>query len=139
MSTVARSHLDAIVVGAGVAGAATAVWLARAGWSVALVEKQAFPRRKVCGECIAASNLPLLDALGVAPAAQPGCGAELRRAAAISAGQDPRGLCHGEHWHPDPDAHPAVGGAGVRRIVSQQQPHQHVGVNCAHVGRACAA
>ncbi len=87
MSPVARSHLDAIVVGAGVAGSATAVWLARAGWSVALVEKQAFPRRKVCGECIAASNLPLLDALGVAPAAQPGCGAELRRVTLLHGAQ----------------------------------------------------
>ena len=79
MSGHARTRLDAVIIGAGVAGSATAIWLARAGWSVALVEKQAFPRRKVCGECIAASNLPLLDALGVAPALQAGCGAELRR------------------------------------------------------------
>lgn len=56
---------DAIVVGAGPAGSTAAILLAQAGWSVALVEKQAFPRRKVCGECIAATNLPLLDALGV--------------------------------------------------------------------------
>lgn len=79
MNNTERTRLDAIVIGAGVAGSATAVWLARAGWTVALVEKQAFPRRKVCGECIAASNLPLLDMLGVAPALQAGSGAELRR------------------------------------------------------------
>ena len=59
------SRFDAIVIGAGVAGSTAAALLARAGWSVALVEKQRFPRRKVCGEGIAASNLPLLDALGV--------------------------------------------------------------------------
>jgi flavin-dependent dehydrogenase len=56
---------DAIVVGAGVAGGTAANLLAAAGWSVALVEKKPFPRRKVCGECIAAPNLALLDALGV--------------------------------------------------------------------------
>lgn len=56
---------DAIVVGGGVAGGTAAILLAAAGWSVALVEKKPFPRRKVCGECIAAPNLALLDALGV--------------------------------------------------------------------------
>ncbi len=53
---------DAIVVGAGPAGSTVAIQLARAGWSVTLIERQRFPR-KVCGECIAASNLPLLAAL----------------------------------------------------------------------------
>ncbi len=57
--------LDAIIIGAGPAGCTAAIRLAAAGWSVAIVEKRAFPRRKVCGECIAASNLPLLDGLGV--------------------------------------------------------------------------
>lgn len=70
---------DAIVVGAGPAGATIAIRLAAAGWSVALVEKRPFPRRKVCGECIAASNLPLLDALGVGDAFRDIAGPELRR------------------------------------------------------------
>ena len=76
-----KTRFDAVVVGAGPAGAATAILLARAGWSVALVERQRFPRRKVCGECIAASNLPLLDALGVGAAFGRLAGAELRRVA----------------------------------------------------------
>ena len=54
-----ETSFDAVIIGAGPAGSAAAIWLARAGWSVALVEKQAFPRRKVCGECMAASNRPL--------------------------------------------------------------------------------
>lgn len=70
---------DAIIIGAGPAGATAAIRLAEAGWSVALVEKRAFPRRKVCGECIAASNLPLLDALGVGNAFRAIAGPELRR------------------------------------------------------------
>ena len=75
------THVDAIIVGAGPAGSTAAILLARAGWSVALVEKQRFPRRKVCGECIAASNLPLLDALGVASAFADRAGPALRRVA----------------------------------------------------------
>src|ERR1700741_3969582 len=69
----------ALVSGAGPAGSAVAILLARAGWSVVLVEKQRFPRRKVCGECIAASNRPLLDALGVGTAFAQAAGAPLRR------------------------------------------------------------
>jgi flavin-dependent dehydrogenase len=76
-----RADCDAIIVGAGPAGSSAAILLARAGWSVALVEKQRFPRRKVCGECIAASNLPLLDALGVGADVMSQAGAELRTVA----------------------------------------------------------
>jgi flavin-dependent dehydrogenase len=57
---------DAMVIGAGPAGATAALMLARAGWSVAIVEKAPFPRRKVCGEFISATSLPLLRALGLA-------------------------------------------------------------------------
>lgn len=73
-----RTEFDAIVIGAGPAGSTAAILLARAGWSVALVEKQRFPRRKVCGECIAASNLPLLQALGLGPRIEADAGPELR-------------------------------------------------------------
>ena len=75
------SEHDAIIVGAGPAGSSAAILLARAGWSVALVEKHRFPRRKVCGECIAASNLPLLDALGIGADVMASAGPELRTVA----------------------------------------------------------
>ena len=55
---------DALIVGGGPGGAVAA--LARAGWSVALVERSRFPRQKVCGEFVSATNLPLLRQLGVA-------------------------------------------------------------------------
>ena len=74
-----QQHYDAIVIGAGVAGSTAAILLAQSGWSVAMVEKRLFPRRKVCGECIAASNLPLLDALGIGAAFASRAGAPLRR------------------------------------------------------------
>jgi flavin-dependent dehydrogenase len=51
---------DALIIGAGPAGSTAARVLAQAGWSVALVERSAFPRRKVCGEFISATSLPLL-------------------------------------------------------------------------------
>ena len=74
-----KPDYDAIIVGAGPAGSTAAILLAQAGWSVALIEKHAFPRRKVCGECIAATNLPLLDALGVGDAFDALAGPDLRR------------------------------------------------------------
>ncbi len=78
---------DAIIVGAGPAGSSAAILLARAGWSVALVEKQRFPRRKVCGECMAASNLPLLDALGIGAGFDALAGPPLQRVALMCRGQ----------------------------------------------------
>jgi menaquinone-9 beta-reductase len=57
---------DAVIVGAGPAGSAAARLLAEAGWSVALVEKSEFPRRKVCGEFISATSMAVLKACGVA-------------------------------------------------------------------------
>ena len=77
---------DAVIVGAGLAGSAAAILLARAGWRVALAERKRFPRRKVCGECLAASNLPLLHALGVGRAFEASAGAELRRVALLAGG-----------------------------------------------------
>src|SRR6266508_2219200 len=70
---------DAVVIGGGPAGATAALMLARAGWSVAVVEKAAFPRRKVCGEFISATTLPLLHELGVADSFLAAAGPPVRR------------------------------------------------------------
>ena len=94
------SH-DAIVIGAGPAGSTAAILLAQAGWSVALVEKQVFPRRKVCGECIAATNLPLLDELGISEDFHKLAGHELRQVALMLGKRtviaDMPALPHGRH------------------------------------------
>jgi flavin-dependent dehydrogenase len=57
-------NYDALIIGGGPAGATAALLLSRAGWSVAVVERAAFPRRKVCGEFISATSLPLLFEIG---------------------------------------------------------------------------
>lgn len=54
-----------VVVGAGVAGALSALLLARAGLDVLLVEKACWPRAKVCGGCLNAAALRALARAGV--------------------------------------------------------------------------
>jgi len=56
---------DAIVVGGGPAGSATAILLAERGWSVLLLDKAAFPRPKICGEYLSPESARILDRLGV--------------------------------------------------------------------------
>ncbi|MCX6550123.1 MAG: FAD-dependent monooxygenase [Acidobacteria bacterium] len=56
---------DAVVVGAGPAGALSALLLARAGVRVLLVERKGFPRAKVCGGCLNAQALEVFERVGV--------------------------------------------------------------------------
>ena len=69
---------DAIVVGAGPAGASAALRLARGGRRVVLVDRHTMPRGKVCGCCLspaAVAELERLDAFAGAawPAGSPAC------------------------------------------------------------------
>jgi flavin-dependent dehydrogenase len=60
---------DVIVVGAGPAGAATAIVLARAGVDVLVLDRSRFPRTKPCGDCISPGAEPVLRRLGAWSAA----------------------------------------------------------------------
>jgi menaquinone-9 beta-reductase len=61
-------NYDLAVIGAGPAGTACALAACQAGWRVALVERAAFPRHKVCGDCLNPSLWPVLETLGTAAA-----------------------------------------------------------------------
>jgi 2-polyprenyl-6-methoxyphenol hydroxylase-like FAD-dependent oxidoreductase len=76
-----KTNFDAVIVGAGPAGSTASILLAKAGWRVALIEKQEFPRRKVCGECVGATNIPLLQNLGLGAAFARAAGPELLQVA----------------------------------------------------------
>lgn len=55
-----KVEFDLIVVGAGPAGSACAITAARAGARVLLLDKDQFPRHKVCGEFVSPESLQLL-------------------------------------------------------------------------------
>ncbi len=59
--------VDVIVVGAGPAGCAAAITLARAGIDTVVIDKATFPRDKVCGDGLTTSALRSLEHLGLDP------------------------------------------------------------------------
>ncbi|RZJ67341.1 MAG: NAD(P)/FAD-dependent oxidoreductase [Flavobacterium sp.] len=56
-----------IIIGGGLAGLTAAIHLSKIGTDVTLVEKQEYPKHKVCGEYISNEVLPYLKWLGVNP------------------------------------------------------------------------
>src|SRR5437870_248689 len=63
-SGVVTNRWDVVVVGAGPAGATTALLLARAGASVLLVDRARFPRDKACSEYLSPATTEILQRLG---------------------------------------------------------------------------
>lgn len=60
------SDHDVIVVGAGPGGATTATALAQQGHDVLLIDRQAFPRDKICGDAISLGCVQIMNDLGMA-------------------------------------------------------------------------
>jgi len=56
---------DVIIVGGGLAGLTTAIDLSSSGLEVLLIEKDKYPKHKVCGEYVSNEVLPYLERLGV--------------------------------------------------------------------------
>src|SRR5207302_970654 len=77
---------DAVVVGAGPAGSATAAHLARAGLDVLLVDRSRFPRDKPCSEYLSPGATPLLERLGVADEVERSAHAKLAGMKVVSPG-----------------------------------------------------
>lgn len=66
------NHFDVIIVGAGPAGASCALALKNANLTILLIDKDSFPRDKICGDAIGGRSVKLLEKLS------PGFVAELR-------------------------------------------------------------
>jgi geranylgeranyl reductase family protein len=58
-------HFDVAIVGAGPAGSSAAIALVRKGYSVALLDKEQFPREKLCGDFLNPINWPVLHELEI--------------------------------------------------------------------------
>jgi geranylgeranyl reductase family protein len=71
MSAPAPRPVDVLVVGAGPAGSAAAIALARAGREAVVVDRARFPRDKICGDGLTTSALRELEALGLDPSRVP--------------------------------------------------------------------
>jgi len=56
-----------IIIGGGLAGLTSALHLSKKGLKVLLIEKQPYPKHKVCGEYISNEVLPYLQSLGFNP------------------------------------------------------------------------
>lgn len=61
---------DVAIVGAGPAGSACAGFCALAGLKTVVLEREKFPREKVCGDCLNPSCWPILDRLGISQRAR---------------------------------------------------------------------
>jgi len=66
MNTIS-SRIDVIIIGGGLAGLTSAIHLSKFGKKVLLIEKNTYPKHKVCGEYISNEVLPYLKHLGVDP------------------------------------------------------------------------
>ena len=62
-----KQFLDVIIIGGGLAGLCNAIHLSKLGKKVLLIEKNEYPKHKVCGEYISNEVLPYLDFLEVNP------------------------------------------------------------------------
>jgi len=58
---------DILIIGGGLAGLVNAVHLSKAGLKVLVLEKNDYPKHKVCGEYISKEVLPYLESLGINP------------------------------------------------------------------------
>lgn len=62
-----NDKVDILIIGGGLAGLTNALHLLRLGFDVLLVEKNSYPKHKVCGEYISNEVLPYLDWLEIDP------------------------------------------------------------------------
>ena len=101
---------DVAVVGAGPAGTAAALFAARRGYRVIVVDKQAFPRDKPCGEGLMPGGRPVLRELELEDAIVSGGAPPLHGIQFGLAGQPPVAVPFPEHGG-------ERAGLGIRRLA----------------------
>lgn len=62
-----NQRADVLIIGAGLAGLASAILLARSGFHVVVIEQDRLPKHRVCGEYVSREALPFLERLGFTP------------------------------------------------------------------------
>ena len=82
---------DVLIVGAGPAGSALAIHLARQGRDVLLIDRAEFPREKACGEGIVPAGVAALERLGVEVHGVPFHGLRYRHGQRLVHGEFPGG------------------------------------------------
>ena len=65
LSSIEDRNWDVVIIGAGPAGAIAAVHLADAGLQVLLLDKDHFPREKICGDGLLADAVKCIDSVGL--------------------------------------------------------------------------
>ena len=108
-----RRCADVIIVGAGPAGALTALLLARAGVDVLLLDRAAFPRAKACGDCLSMGATAILRRTGLLDRLLESPHARLRGWRIVA----PDGAAFDAHFGAADDAH--VDGPGRPRTASR--------------------
>jgi len=61
------TSFDVIIIGGGLAGLTNAIHLSKSIHRILLIEKNSYPKHKVCGEYISNEVLPYLNSLGIDP------------------------------------------------------------------------
>jgi len=103
----ANVDYDIIIIGGGLAGLTSAIHLSLSDFSVLVIEKDKYPKHKVCGEYVSNEVLPYLKSLGVDP----------RKLGAVSIDQFEMSTRKGKILRtPLP-----LGGFGISRFVFDQE------------------
>jgi menaquinone-9 beta-reductase len=83
IDAVLEGRSSVLIVGAGPAGCAAGIVLARAGVDVCVIDRATFPRDKTCGDALSQETVALLDRLGLRDALAATPHAIVRQAAAV--------------------------------------------------------
>ncbi len=114
------AELDLVIVGAGPAGTAAALFAHRLGLRCALLDRARFPRRKACGGALSGRSVALLRDLGVYEHVRGLPGAQIHRL--VFTAPDASALALDLHQaRPSPQAPPAAAGPVLEGMVVQRE------------------